>query len=1641
MLPAASFLLLPALLACVLLLLAVRVPAAAAASTARTYYLVASNGTAVPGTGVTTNSRAGSDVTVTTSGSTYGRTLLDTVNGNNRTRWILDTNGYTGTVLMGWAVLGSNYAQATAIEANATGAFGMRNSGVRTWRFELVDLDTSTGVFTVISAADVSVPDNTSTFTQNVSWANPRIVLSAGHRLGVRIYVVNPAGGTQRVYFNNTGSESSRISVTETAPVDTNPPSTSLSTSPVAPDGDNGWFRSPVSVTLTATDPDGSAVTTYYDWNTNPPASLYAGTFTAPSGTSTLYYRSVDVYGNQEPVQSQAFKVDAAITAPTLTTPTGSAADPPGVRGAVNLEATAADGVSGVAYVAFYVFEWTGSGWAAVGTQVGSNQAVPVSGSTYREVWDTLLVPDNDYKVQAQLRDVAGNTAWSAPQYVRVDNTGPTTALTAPSAGATIRGAAYAVTGTATDPNLTAWTLELRALPAGAWTTLATGSAPVAAGTLYTLDTTAYSDGSYELRLTATDTGGNVSQALLTPVAFDNTKPQVVSALAVSATQVDVLFSEALVPTSVEASYFTIGGLTVGGAALLPDNRTVRLTTSVQTVAAPYTVTVKVDTPTLTDLAGNALGTPNSAGFAGYDITADATPPLTPSGLRAFAGHGRNRLSWQAVTAADLAGYNIYRDTSPTGPFATKVNSGLVTSTSYDDGGYGASGIYYYKVSAVDAVGNESPLSDPVDTHLVAIDQTVPPTGTTLTAANGDIEIAVPAGAVAEPFPLTVIEGAQPADTAALKFVSPAFTFAPAGRSFAANLSITVKYSPSGVNESEIKLFYDDGNGWKAVEGGSAVDATADTVTGQVAHFTVFAAAASDTTPPAVSSVNPVNGATGVGVDSFVTIVFSEPMDPNTLINGNLEIRVGATPIPLETVVFSNDRTTVYLYPDRMLDISTTYTVFIDGSKVTDLAGNPLGADYTSTFTTSATGVSPHQTYSTATNLCRNCHVVHGASGPKLFTEASEKQVCYTCHDGTGSSYNVKTADNTSPYSWDFAEATIGNTSKVSYHPVPKATGLGTGVTMLCSNCHNAHALAGTGPRFLAVKKLDPSYSGAYGAKTGNDFCWTCHNTTAATSAGYISTASWNASTGYDHKTYYPTTDAGHNKSSGAIVMAANPRVPAKQSIACKGCHSEHGTANSKLIAEQVNGAAATFDATSDTQINATYNTFCRNCHATSGLGGPYWPGNAASGTSYINSGHGKSTKTRSIAYSPPVPAVNQNLYVGVCKQCHNPHGTQYANYTLDFEENLCYACHDADGPGRLLGPGNFSIQRQFTTGNAPGSSPAFLVAYNRSTAGAAVPLSRHPVLDSEQGQTYSVTKRGTGGGTAAASTGAIECLNCHNPHLNGDTSPASLYWKVLDADVQPGQAGYPTALRDYKTTNTLVVGGVTRSYNAAAGDYNPDHPLGTHPSQPYNPASGSAESTADSIKFCLACHDNTVPAGTSPSVSMGTAPMDIASRWLGNPGLAHGNGRGNYLNKNDQRPRYPFQSATYSNNPPAQAYAAIQCTTCHDPHGSKNVYFLREYIVVDGIVMNNSNTYLNGAPINLPVWPVDASGRLYNDFFGQFCATCHSSGRFANHEGGLGNTPTTSVNCDNEHRWSRYQGGTDGLHDNANARGDKKSW
>ncbi|MHB0980362.1 MAG: cytochrome c3 family protein [Thermoleophilia bacterium] len=1392
--------------------------AAPASAAVVNYYVTASNGVAIPGDGTT-------NVTGSYSNQIDRVTLFNTTNGSSLV---------TGTRTSQWndsawyrmvdVYLPADYPVDTQIAANAQ--FFMGVSGTWDgWRVTLYSYNPGTGASVQLNQQTLGTGTGAQTLT--VNFANVATTIPAGYRLRVLIEVDRDNTASTNLLFNAGGAnQASYLRVNET-PSDSTAPTTSLSSSPPAPDGDSGWFKSPVTITLSAVDPEGSPTTIYYRWNSDP-YGVYAGGFSALSGTNTLWYYSTDAIPNTETAKSQAFKVDSAIVAPTITTPTGAGPPYTPVQGTIDVDATASDAVSGVNYVAFYYFAWNGSSWDAVGTQVGGNETTPVSGSTYRVSWNTALVADGRYKLQAQLRDVAGSSAFSPAQYVLVDNVGPTTAITTPAAGSAIRGAAVQIRGTASDANLTSWTLEIKPLSSGSWGTLAAGSTSVTDAVLHTLNTTSYADGQYQFRLTAVDGIANSSIALQTPVTIDNAGPVVTTATPIEVDTVDVRFLEALNPASISPTYFTIAGLTVSGATLLSDGVTVRLTTSAQTIAAPYTVVVKTTTPSVTDVAGNLVQAPATAAFAGYDPANDVTPPTQPGAPLAYSGHGRNSLAWGPSIAPDLAGYNLYRDTSAAGSFTTKVNAALLTTTTYDDTGYGTHGIvYYYKVTAVDRNGNESVKSPASHTELVRIDQNVGVGGAGLQSTNGEVAINVPGAALAAPISLRVDERSTAPSATAVAFVSPEYFFEPHGQTFASPVTITVKYSPGAVDESTIKLVYYDGSKWRPVEGGSVVNQVQKTVTGAVSHFSSFAAAAVDATPPAAPTVDPADATTGFPVNGFVVLTFGEDMDAGTLTNDKVQIRlggVGGTVVSAETVVLMSDLKKVYIYPDRMLDISQGYTVWVSGS-VTDLAGNPLGTDFTSTFTTAATGVTPHGTYSTSSNLCRNCHVVHGATGPKIFTEATEKQVCYACHDGTGSSYNVKTADNTSPYAWDFAEATIGSTTKKSYHPVPASlthtwvdgTTTNTGVTMLCSNCHNAHSMTGTGQRFLAVKKLDPGYTGTYGAKTGKDFCWTCHNTTSGTSAGYVSSAAWGVGTGFDHKTYYPTGDTSHNKSTGSIVMAANPRVPAKENIACKGCHSEHGSTNSKLIAEDVNNGAATFDSTTATGYNTTYNPFCGRCHSTSGLGGFSWPGNAG----YDTSGHGSSTSTKDLAYSPPVAAVTQTLQTKVCKQCHEPHGTgdangAFLNLNRYFEEGVCYVCHN-------------------TTGNPTGAknmATVFTRTYRHDLTLSATGARKHD-LNQEYANSLN-SNAGLSGGNRH-----VECTDCHNTHVSNDTVNSGLHTK--------GSAAVSQVLEG--------VWGVAPTNGA----------IWSQPST-WSWATAKLYPAAFEYQVCLKCHSAAAYGGTPPS-------------------------------------------------------------------------------------------------------------------------------------------------------------------------------
>ena len=245
--------------------------------------------------------------------------------------------------------------------------------------------------------------------------------------IGIACFVALSFGVPSTVFVSSAsallaadGSTASREQTTPDGIRRQNP--VAFSTSPIAPNGESGWFKeSAPTVTLTAVDPDGP-VLAKYDWGVNPPVSLYAHTFTAPSGENTLYFLSMDPTQGVERVSAQLFKVDTNVAAPIMTTPVGDLGSPVPVGAAFDLAATATDAVSGVGSVSFFYYERMGGAWSAVGTLIGSVQTHPAKENTYVESWNTLFVPDGLYKVEAQVRDVAGNASFSTSQFVRVGN-------------------------------------------------------------------------------------------------------------------------------------------------------------------------------------------------------------------------------------------------------------------------------------------------------------------------------------------------------------------------------------------------------------------------------------------------------------------------------------------------------------------------------------------------------------------------------------------------------------------------------------------------------------------------------------------------------------------------------------------------------------------------------------------------------------------------------------------------------------------------------------------------------------------------------------------------------------------------------------------------------------------------------------------------------------------------------------------------------------------------------------------------------------------------------------------------------------------------------------------------------------------
>jgi len=230
-------------------------------------------------------------------------------------------------------------------------------------------------------------------------------------------------------------------------------------------------------------------------------------------------------------------------------------------------------------------------------------------------------------------------------------------------------------------------------------------------------------------------------------------------------------------------------------------------------------------------------------------------------------------------------------------------------------------------------------------------------------------------------------------------------------------------------------------------------------------------------------------------------------MDPSTINNSTFVLKDSSgNLVTAQSISFDPQTRMAKFIPTTNLKVNEKYQVEIT-TDVKDSVGEPV-AGFTWSFTTGSTPLfSPHGNYISNSSACKSCHQTHTAEGKGLLNKSTQTQVCYTCHDGSGSSTNLK--------------ETLNQTGAThSYHPIMD-TGNPNIMTssMECTDCHNPHGdKDGQGQYYPNLLRAD--------------FCIVCHSSTDPN--------------GWDKSAY---------KSS----------IHDDKGIDCNSCHASHSSPNTRL--------------------------------------------------------------------------------------------------------------------------------------------------------------------------------------------------------------------------------------------------------------------------------------------------------------------------------------------------------------------------------------------------------------------------------------------------------------------------------------------
>jgi len=137
-------------------------------------------------------------------------------------------------------------------------------------------------------------------------------------------------------------------------------------------------------------------------------------------------------------------------------------------------------------------------------------------------------------------------------------------------------------------------------------------------------------------------------------------------------------------------------------------------------------------------------GTGNAASRSGFFSIATAPVPVPTGVLAHVLADGTIHVIWSPVAGGTIAGYNIYRATAATGPFARLTPTPLPSSgpAFYIDRTAQPGVTYYYVVRAVDVNGQESPPSAVVTARTPGTAAAPSPDNTLTIVAGGAVAVA-----------------------------------------------------------------------------------------------------------------------------------------------------------------------------------------------------------------------------------------------------------------------------------------------------------------------------------------------------------------------------------------------------------------------------------------------------------------------------------------------------------------------------------------------------------------------------------------------------------------------------------------------------------------------------------------------------------------------------------------------------------------------------------------------------------------------------------------------------------------------------------------------------------------------------------